>query len=172
MSNQMRLEKFVASGLTTEIDNAQTRQVSGIQNVPFGKCTEQMLDIAKANLIKSYEVFGITEMFDESVLLMARRFGWSYPLYTRRNTIGERPLKENIPGSTIEIIERTNSLDLELYRFARARFTALIEQQDAGFRKELEKFKGYNKLMQRVVKFPGGKFAFTSWGFYAKLRRP
>jgi Sulfotransferase family len=169
--DRMRLEQFVASELTSELDNAQTRQISGGPNVPYGKCSAVMLNTAKLNLIRSYDVFGITELFDESVMMMARHFGWSYPFYIKQNVIKERPLKARIPSSTIELIEQRNPLDLELYRFANSKFTELLSQQDQSFKEELEKFKRYNELMRRLDNSFGGKFDVALKYLYAKFRR-
>lgn len=171
VSNRMRLDQFITAKLTTELDNAQIRQISGIKNVLYGKCTEKMLDIAKANLIRSFAFCGITELFDESVLLMAHDFGWAYPFYIRQNTMKGRPLKESIPSRTFELIEQSNHLDLEFYRFARSRFTALVAQQDRSFQKDLEKYKRYNRLLQRFNQSIGGKVVFNVWALYEKFRQ-
>jgi hypothetical protein len=86
----------------------------------------------------------------------------------KQNVIKERPLKECIPNSTIELIESTNLLDIELYRFARSEFTRLVEQQDQSFQEEIDKFKKYNELMQRFSNYPGGRLAITFWDIYMK----
>jgi hypothetical protein len=148
LANRMRLEEFVSAGLSTEFDNIQTRQISGIEGVPYGTCTEKMLETAKLNLIRQYAVAGLTERFDETIILMKRHFGWSYPLYVRRHVQTNRPVRDKIPESTIKLIEQTNALDVELYRFAAKKFDRLVSEQDESFQDELNKLKKYNAWLQ------------------------
>ena len=172
ISNRMRLEDFIASGLSTELDNIQTRQISGSQNVPYGQCTEKMLETAKLNLVRYYAVTGITEHFDESVMLMKRRLGWTYPFYVKQNIIDDRPPKSQIPESVVRHIEQHNALDVQLYRFALERFRATVEGQDESFQTELDKFRKYNAWLQRMSGRPyAAGLGLTLWGLYAKLRR-
>ena len=168
LANRMRLEEFVTAGLSTEFDNIQTRQISGVEGVPYGKCTEKMLETAKLNLIRQYAVAGLTERFDETIMLMKKHFGWSYPLYSRRNVQKNKPVKEKIPEATIKLIEQKNALDVELYRFAKKKFERLLSEQDESFHEELNKLKKYNNWVQgqRV-----GDAGLALWSLYLKLNR-
>jgi hypothetical protein len=60
-----------------EIDNPMTRWLNPPppRPVPAGGVTEAMLAVAKRNLAERY-IFGITERFDESMLLLGRALGW------------------------------------------------------------------------------------------------
>ena len=171
LANQMRLEDFVTSGLSTEFDNIQTRQISGVAGVPYGRCTEKMLETAKLNLLRHYAVVGLTERFDETALLMKRHFGWHYPLYTRRHVIKNKPVREQIPEGTVRLIEQTNSLDVALYRFAKKRFDGLIAEQDDSFREEMGRFKKYNAWMTRLSHPRVGDVGIAAWRLYLKLAR-
>lgn len=166
LTNRMRLEEFVTAGLSTEFDNIQTRQISGVEGVPYGKCTEKMLETAKLNLIRQYAVAGLTERFDETLILMKRHFGWSYPLYSRRNVQKNKPVKEEIPEATIKLIEQKNALDVELYRFAKKKFERLLSEQDESFHDELNKLKKYNAWVQGL-RYRDAGLAF--WSLYLKL---
>jgi hypothetical protein len=171
IGNRMRLEEFVTGGLSTELDNALTRQISGVSGVPYGGCTEKMLETAKLNLIRQYAVAGLTERFDETALLMKRLFGWSYPLYTRRNVIKNKPVREQLPESTVKLIEQANALDVALYGFAKKRFEVLVAEQDESFAEELAKLKKYNGWVQRLSHPRVGDVGLAAWALYLRLAR-
>lgn len=171
ISNQMRLETFITSGLSTEFDNIQTRQISGVTGVPYGRCTEKTLEAAKLNLVRHYAVVGLTERFDETAMLMKRHFGWHYPLYTRRHVGKSRPAREQISEEAVRLIEQTNSLDVALYRFAKKKFDALVAEQDDSFREELAKFRKYNAWMSRLSHPRVGDVGTAAWRLYLKLAR-
>ena len=171
IADQMRLEDFITSGLSTEFDNIQTRQIAGVTGVPYGRCTEKMLETAKLNLVRYYAVVGLTERFDETALLMKRHFGWHYPLYTRHHVNRHKPAGEQIPESTVRLIEQTNSLDVELYRFAKKKFDKLVAEQDDSFREELDRFKKYNAWMRRLSHPRVGAVGIGAWRLYLKLAR-
>ena len=58
------------------IDNDQTRRISGIEP-SFGNCTESMFLSACENLAKRFELVGITEKFNETLLLLSIKLGWT-----------------------------------------------------------------------------------------------
>ena len=101
-------------------------------------------------------------------MLMKKHFGWSYPLYSRRNVQKNKPVKEKIPEATIKLIEQKNALDVELYRFAKKKFERLLSEQDESFHEELNKLKKYNNWVQgqRV-----GDAGLALWSLYLKLNR-
>jgi sulfotransferase famil protein len=171
LANRMRLEEFVKAGLSTEFDNIQTRQISGVEGVSYGKCTGKMLEIAKLNLVRHYTIAGLTERFDETVMLMKQHFGWNYPLYSRRNVQKNKPGKDKIPESTVKLIEQTNALDVELYRFAKKKFERLLSEQDESFHKELNKLKKYNAWLAGLIHPRMGDAGLALWSLYLKLNR-
>ncbi len=79
------LASYVRSGISLEMDNSQTRAFAGDSTTPFGGCTQAMLDRAKANLADAFSVVGLTERFDESLVLMERAFGWTKLRYVTVN---------------------------------------------------------------------------------------
>src|SRR5207244_10809408 len=60
--------------------NLQCRLIAGVKNTAIAD--ERLLDMAKENLINSFSVVGISERFEESLMLMATTFDWEIPLYT------------------------------------------------------------------------------------------
>ena len=45
---------YIRSGMSLEMDNSQTRAIAGDLSTPFGGCTDEMLERAKANLDESF----------------------------------------------------------------------------------------------------------------------
>ncbi len=54
--------------------NLKCRFIAGVEDTAIGD--ERLLDIAKQNLTKSFSVVGICETFEESLMLIAKTFGW------------------------------------------------------------------------------------------------
>lgn len=168
LNSKMKLADFVTSGLSAELDNIQTRQLSGIHPGDNGKCNRQMLETAKANLLSHYAVFGITERFDETLILMKNQFGWKFPFYTPMNTISDKPVKNQLSAETLQLIREVNAFDMELYEFAQERFGAIIDSQNGAFHKDLERFRKYNRLLQKISKPSTGNIGLNAWKLYVK----
>lgn len=96
--------------------NLQTRLLSGeIEN----SLTTNHLEQAKANIEEYFSVVGITEMFNESIFLMRKRFGWKNINYKKQNVTRKRPSFEKMSVKTINSIKENNHLDMNLYFFAK-----------------------------------------------------
>jgi hypothetical protein len=146
--NKMGLEAFVASGWSTMAENAQTRMLSGVYHGPpgFGELGETVLAAAKRNLREQFVTVGLTERFDESLLLLRRHLSWDKIYYQRQNVTRKRPSRRQISAETLQIIRAHNQLDLELYDYARALMDAQIEAYGPAFRQDLALFKRKNRL--------------------------
>jgi hypothetical protein len=138
-----------------KFNNGQVRMIAGIHFKPE-KPTGESLETAKNNLRQYFSVVGLTEKFDETLILLKRELGWDWPFYTRQNVTGKKVARENIPASTIEIIKEHNQLDIELYEYARQLFNEKIRQQGKSFFDEVGKFKKRNQDQKnRKRKLPG-----------------
>jgi hypothetical protein len=146
--NRMGLEAFVASGWSTMAENAQTRMLSGVYHGPpgFGELDETVLEAAKRNLREQFVTVGLTERFDESLLLLRRYLGWNKIYYQRQNVTRKRPSRRQISPQTLAVIRAHNQLDLELYDYARALMDAQIEAYGPVFQQDLVLFKRKNRL--------------------------
>ena len=148
---EMSLEDFVSSGFSLDIDNGQTRIMSGVDNGPdemfigFGHCSTDILEIAKKNMREHFSFVGFTERFNESMILLERILGWNIPFYVKRKVNRDRLPKQDIPKSTLKCIEKYNELDIELYRFAKEIYQEQISQQGRSFEKDLIVFDLLNK---------------------------
>jgi hypothetical protein len=150
-STGMRFEDFVESGITLETDNWQTRAISGVRQ-DFGCCSEAMLSQAKQNIVDCFSVCGITERFDETLVLLRRALAWEWrSLYhTPENATRRRPQRIDVRRPWIETVERQNSLDVELYDFARRRLERLFGQ-DAELRRESEHLRRRNARWEPIL---------------------
>jgi hypothetical protein len=125
------LKYFIEGRYSIEIDNYQTRYLSGIgwqkiilgkgKPIPYGKCTQEMLDMAKQNL-KNYYLIGIQENFSQTLSLFARELGWKVEQNLFINKNKNRINQNEVSDETIKIIKEHNQLDVELYEYAQILF--------------------------------------------------
>ena len=149
-SCKMDLIDYVCSGISRELDNGQTRLISGMNSVSIGECSEKMLNQAIDNIHTHFVVIGLVERFDETLILMRHKLGWStYPFYTRRNTASSRKLRQEFPETTVKTIERYNQLDCELYDYVRRNFDEQIETLPFFRKMELQAFHRLNQFYQK-----------------------
>lgn len=137
----MSLRDFADSGFEITA-NHQTTLISGL---PANSDT-RALEVAKKNLQGEITAFGLNERFDESLLLFKQRLGWKHVFYSRRNVTRSRPRRSEVPASILEVIEKHNSLDLELYEFARQTFDETIRALGPAFQDEVRRFQRINRI--------------------------
>lgn len=164
VSQTMSLEDYVSSGINYELDNGQVRQLAGVSDeIPYGDCAEDLLAQAIANLETCFPVVGLTERFDESLLLMHHFLGWQkYPYYVPQNVSRKKPPLSEVSAQTTQLIEQHNALDRALYAYGQARFTTLLKSLSE---KDLARFHQLNQLY-----YPWGKMKSTAWSMLRQLR--
>jgi hypothetical protein len=112
------LEGFVEKPPFTEVDNDQTRRISGM-DPPIGEVNEKMLDQAIQNLREHFRVVGVTDRFDEVLAVLTAELNWSRDLvYYLTNTNPARPKTTSIPTPLRDKVLARNEFDLRLYGFA------------------------------------------------------
>ncbi|HEX5725701.1 MAG TPA: polyhydroxyalkanoic acid system family protein [Longimicrobiaceae bacterium] len=141
LDERMSLEEFAASPPFKEADNDQVRRIAGA-DPEIGGCTEAMLETAKENLRRHFSVVGVTERFDETLVLLDRRLGWtkevaSYP----RNVNPARRPTDSLPSSTADAIRARNALDVELHRFASEWMDEAIAAEGPAFNDEVARYR-------------------------------
>jgi hypothetical protein len=102
-----------------------------------------MLEIAKRNIEESFAVVGLTERFDETLILLHETFGWSRLHYVSANVAPRQAVE--LPDDVRNLIEEHNQLDIELYRHAGERFDEAIRRYPT-FDEELTRFRRTNSL--------------------------
>jgi Galactose-3-O-sulfotransferase len=141
-SEHMSIEEYIRSGISTEMDNSQTRAIAGDLATPYGECSDEMLERAKRNIESSFAVVGLTERFDQSLVLLQHAFGWSHLNYVRANVSPNRDPVE-LTSSALALIEEHNRLDDELYRYVTDRFDHAIARIPS-FENDLAEFERAN----------------------------
>lgn len=104
---------------------------------------------AKENLERYFAVVGITEKFDESLMLMQSAFGWKDVYYERANVTRDKPAQVTLTAEALDAIRLYNGRDIELYEFAKQRMDASIAVQGAGFEERVRRFRKENERYQR-----------------------
>jgi hypothetical protein len=112
--------------------NLQCRFIAGIEDTAIND--ERLLDIAKENLSKSFSVVGLSERFEESLMLMAKTFAWEIPFYENCRVAKTRP---QIDPGTVEMIRDYNRFDLELYEFGKGLFQEKLQKNETTVREGL-----------------------------------
>lgn len=150
-SQEFSLHDFVLTR-TGDIESRQTRMLSGINGLDAisgdGPLNPSVFEAAKNNLIQHFKVVGLTERFDESLILLRRFLGWRIKdiLYVKSKVAPNSFNKKNIPAETIELLEKYNQVDFELYEFAKKKFLEQIRRQGVCFWLELFVFRLYNRF--------------------------
>lgn len=127
MQRRLKLETFLTSDLSIELDNYQVRAVCGAALLdPLLRVTEEHLELAKHNLREGFAAFGLTECFERSMEEFASQFGWDLPGVERRNSGGDRARNVELSGPCAALVGERNRFDIELYRYARQLFAARI----------------------------------------------
>lgn len=155
ISQKMNLRDYVCSGLSPELDNCQTRLLSGVQEpIGVGQCSFELLEKAKTNLKSHFAVVGLLERFNETLILLKENFRWKMPFYIRQNKT-QKPSNYNYKNISPEILEaiiKNNKLDIKLYKYGEKLFEELIVKQDKHFQSEVLAFSIFNKIYQNYRK--------------------
>jgi len=141
---RLAIPDHIVGSKMIQCDNHQTRILSG-ENPEFGECRQSMLDRAIENIETRFDVVGLTERFDESLLLMCAAFGWVIPYYAEENVSVARPLSDQLDGSDLEVIAEYNQLDSQLYQYAAQRLDSEIGDRGDNFARELQLFRDKNR---------------------------
>jgi hypothetical protein len=134
--SKLTLEEYVR---VSPNHNVQTKYLSGrefVGDYHAGDCTEEMLAMAKENLIRNFSLVGLTERFDEGLAILKIIFGWQISKYANFNVTKTRLKKTSLPASTVELIKERNQYDVSLYDFGvpifnetRARYGDEVQKQ-------------------------------------------
>lgn len=151
-NNIRSLKEFVQCGLFPMEDNLQSRFIGGGRNIPFGKCTGELLEKAQENIEKIFSVVGTEEKYDETLLILKNIYQWkTFPFYTRQNVNPNRPPKEELDNETLKAIKEVNEIDEKLYSFVSNRLAGEISEQAFSFQKQLHRFKMLNGIYGKLV---------------------
>ena len=148
------LHADVTSGRLTILDaarqmaNHQTRYLAD-KSVRATAATagRDALESAKENLAQYFAVAGLTERFEETLILLQQKLGWKVRPVASSNVTRGRPGQRTHSDEDLAAIRAANALDLELYDWARARFEAEVARAGAGFRARVKWLRFRNRAL-------------------------
>jgi hypothetical protein len=122
---KVSLERVYDERTLRAFDNHQVRYLAGppASRKDFGALTRDDLEQAKRHLSTGCRAFGLQERFEASVAWFARELRWGPVGSADLNRGEQRARPEDAPPAERALIERHNTLDLELYEFASDLFT-------------------------------------------------
>ena len=121
VEENISLKDFVELNLV--LDNSQTRMIAGLWRSSHIPCDEGTLTTAKDNISKHFAVVGLTERFDDSLILLQKQFPWKELSYLRQvNRTKNRPQIDQLNQSTLQTIKNANLYDIQLYEFGKKQF--------------------------------------------------
>jgi hypothetical protein len=154
-SRDWGLEAFVSNPeQKAAVENGQTRLIAGVESEDVD-VSEVHLRRAKRNL-EHFVLAGLTERFDESLLLLHKNLGWRYPFYVTRNTSPNWTQQIPLSVGTIDMIKASNQLDYDLYEFASGMLNKSIQRCGRSFQRGLRLYGTLNRPINAVGRHAEG----------------
>jgi hypothetical protein len=153
---KMSLLDFASSDLTLELENDQSRRLGGVfaeSDLQWGQPWRHMFERAAKSIRENFFLVGLTERFDETVLLLKRIAAWRTPYYERQNV---SPANDDVPAEVINIIEERNRADIELYTYTQRVLAAAVAEHGAQFQRELKIFRFWNRYISMCYRVRNG----------------
>lgn len=155
--NLVSVEAFLDYRIITNAMDVQTRIISGLlpgagTPPPFEPLPEGALERAKANLRDHFGLVGDTDRFDETMLLLQKRMGWTRGVhYARRNTAPRKTTHKEVAPAVLERIHEHTRKDAELVAYANELLDQALAGVEPGFQEELEALKRRNHRIYLVT---------------------
>lgn len=145
----MTIAEFVSSGISVGMNNGHCRFLNGdLDQYGFDQCDSTLYDHVVQHIKEHFLWVGITERFDESILLLAKKIGWKkLPYYIRANVSKTRKPRKTISDEDLNAIEKYNTFDIQLYRYCSDLLDEQIREYP-NFAQELEQYKAKNQKLQ------------------------
>ena len=148
-------DAFVEQAEDLALDNYMTRILSGLLELdPSGadatlETHRRVRDtdyLAARNTLDSCLMVGLTERFDETLLVLASRLGWALCdlVYERRNVSAGRPTNDSIGPATLKKLQDMNLHDVALFSYADTKLAQQIEEYPGDFDRDLALFRRLN----------------------------
>ena len=126
----MDVETYLERAVDFDQHDGQTRRFAPPADRQWAPCTRDHLELAEERLRTRFAIVGLTERFDESLVLMARSFGWRNLGYAPALVSESRPRPEDLSARARRLLERQNELDLELFGLARQLFDERVAREE------------------------------------------
>ena len=97
-------------------------------NVPFNEINEIHLEQAKKNIQNHFILVGLTERYNESLLLLKKILSWKTPTYSIANAVKRDKKTTQIDSQLKDLIIEYNQIDFQLYDYVSVLFDEQIEK--------------------------------------------
>ncbi len=144
--HSLSLKEFLRSRLTTEVDNGQVRSIANALDIPYGALNPDTLTLAQQHL-DSFAVCGLTEHFDETIIMLRRRFAWRRLTYAPKNAIS-RISRSQLDREELLMVEAHAVMDQALYDEQRRRLAITWRQPD--FEREVRQYQRRNRIQGSI----------------------
>jgi len=167
---RMSLEQYMQDPISVDSVGTQVAVLSGLNAHKISQLENpnEALTLALQNTEKHFALVGLTERFDQSLILLAEAAGWhDMPFYTRKNTTRNKPVKTAISEEFISRVREIHSLDFQLYNEIKNRFEKTCLTID-GFDERVEQFKRRNAAYQQKHQWSSFFIPFAMTGVSLK----
>ena len=110
------LEAWVFDDRRTDADNAAVRAISGRTGVPFGGCTDDMLDEAVAHIEADFDAVLLRSSMSRSAVLLGQVLGMTLPPLPVVNADPDGEDSFDPPKAVRKRLRELNRLDLALFK--------------------------------------------------------
>ena len=146
------LKDFLKQGLVKKADNLMVRYLSGNMEKDYLTIDESDLKTAITNFDAYFSVFGLTEYFDESLVLLAGHMKWAPLYYLQENLSDYKIDKKELDEETEKFILACTKFDAILYKHADERFLKIMESKKEMIEKGLIELKEGNEKKKTILK--------------------
>jgi len=154
IAKDMSLQEFVSSPHIDDVRNGQTYRILGwLKNnywQQHGHSDADILTRVKQQLVRRYSMFGLTEQYDQFLLMAQKLLGWQDIYYQRKNKSRQKTDKKTIDASTLDVIRNNNSIDCALYDFAKEKLKDRYKQLGIDNEK-VDVFRANNKTYSDLL---------------------
>lgn len=145
------LKDFLKQGVLKNIDNMSVRFLAGKIDKPYLTINEEDLQLAIKNFDENFFIFGITEYFDESLVLLSDYMKWPPLYYVRENKSKYKIDPKELDEETENLIKQCNRYDEVLYKHALTKFLKLLEKKRDIVNKGLIELRATNEKHKNVL---------------------
>ena len=130
------LNDFLTQGILKNFDNVMVRFLSGNLGKGYLEITEADMQTAIKNFDAHFHIFGLTEYFDESLVLLSDYMNWEPLFYARENKSAYTIDPKELDEATEKLIVQCTRFDEIVYKHAQERFLKMLSEKrqivDAG----------------------------------------
>ncbi len=151
---KMSLNEFTKSTQIDDVRNGQTYRILGWLKDNYWRhhkySDQEVLDMAKQQILKRYSIVGLTEQYDKFLLMTRHLLGWNDIYYQRKNKSLQKTDKNTIDDATLELIKQNNNIDFALYDFVKKKLAKRYQQLGIND-DQVEKFRTNNSVYSDLL---------------------